>query len=516
MNETDRPPSDPSPPQPRLWTAIPGRFAAHVRAAQRHGVVDTLTSLADWRFADARFEGDRVRVRLDAADGQGWVEVGRDLRAPRFGGGGHGVLPEDLAAQLTTLRPAAPHAVPRDEADLLAAFEPVLSPADELPGGWRWTDLSRLPGAPDGWKLLFSHPDGGAHHITIPDSHPDRIEDRPAGTSSASGVQDPEAISLRALVQLAVGLAGLRAPTLGPVLAAVERPQGEGDPPEGLSAEEIARFHRDGFIVVPGVIPADLLEGVGQAIRWFLSLDPTWDGGWFYDIVPYLDTPGFQRSGTFLELYQHQALWDVRQSPRVHRVFADLWGREDLWVTVDRVNVKPPVRDAPADEWRDPGFVHWDVDTSQLPLPFGVQGLVALTDAGPEHGTFHCAPGFHHDLEAYAARVGPDRDPRRPTEDVEVIPVSVRAGDLLVWHHALPHGNGENRSADVRVAQYVAMSPARFDNEHERLQRVRAWRERLPGGADYEGDPLERERRLGETAALTPLGRRLLGLERWP
>ena len=27
-----------------------------------------------------------------------------------------------------------------------------------------------------------------------------------------------------------------------------------------------------------------------------------------------------------VEMYQHQALWDNRQRPRVHRAFAQVWG----------------------------------------------------------------------------------------------------------------------------------------------------------------------------------------------
>jgi hypothetical protein len=99
--------------------------------------------------------------------------------------------------------------------------------------------------------------------------------------------------------------------------------------------------------------------------------------------------------------------------PAVYGVFRDLWGREDLWVTLDRLGYKPPRREGLDAVWRDDGCVHWDVDLSTLPLPFGVQGLVALTDAGQAHGTFQCAPGMHANLEEFSKGVTPEPMPSR-------------------------------------------------------------------------------------------------------
>jgi len=164
--------------------------------------------------------------------------------------------------------------------------------------------------------------------------------------------------------------------------------------------------------------------------------------------------------------------------------------------------------------WRDEGCVHWDVDIDQLPLPFGVQGLIALSDAREEHGTFRCAPGMHARLEEFVA-AHEDFAGRHPGEDAyEMIPIDLAAGDLLIWHHGLPHRTGPNLTDDLRTVFYLSMAPARL-NEQERVERIRAWRERLPGGSLFEGDPLRREERHGVTATLTALGERLLGLRPW-
>ena len=57
------------------------------------------------------------------------------------------------------------------------------------------------------------------------------------------------------------------------------------------------------------------------------------------------------------------------------------------------------------------------------------------------------------------------------------------------------------------------MGRAGQDNQAARDGRIKRWRERTPGG--FPGDPRRIEEDHGTTAELTPLGRRLLGLDLW-
>ena len=60
------------------------------------------------------------------------------------------------------------------------------------------------------------------------------------------------------------------------------------------------------------------------------------------------------------------------------------------------------------------------------------------------------------------------------------------------------------------------MAPAQEENEAVRQWRVNSWLHRLaPEGDAFPGDPRHWERQHGTTAALTPLGRKLLGLDSW-
>lgn len=81
-----------------------------------------------------------------------------------------------------------------------------------------------------------------------------------------------------------------------------------------------------------------------------------------------------------------------------------------------------------------------------------------------------------------------------------------------IWTGLLPHGNGGNTSDRPRVAQYITMDTTPPD-EQELRTRINAWQERIPI-ANPQGDPRGREKRQ-PVAALTELGRRLIGITPW-
>jgi len=137
-------------------------------------------------------------------------------------------------------------------------------------------------------------------------------------------------------------------------------------------------------------------------------------------------------------------------------------------------------------------------------------------------GGFQCVPGFHKDLEAWIAAQPADRNPSSPDlsalpAGMQVTPIPMHAGDLLIWDTKLAHGNGHNISNKPRLAQYITMSPADEDNEAARLARIDRWQNRKKPTYEraFPGDERKREETQGVTAELTPLGRKLLGLDRW-
>jgi ectoine hydroxylase-related dioxygenase (phytanoyl-CoA dioxygenase family) len=274
-----------------------------------------------------------------------------------------------------------------------------------------------------------------------------------------------------------------------------------------LTPDDHAFFAENGYVVARDVVPKENLEAVIDALWAFLGMDRSDPDDWYREPL---------RPGGMVEMYQHPAMWANRQYPRVHQVFSEIFGTERLWVSLDRVNMKPPSHpDHP--EYDHKGFIHWDTDTSVLPQPFGVQGVLCLTDTDETMGGFQCVAGMHRNLEAWIATQPPDRNPRVPDmTGLTLTPVPGKAGDLIIWNRLLPHGNGHNVSNRPRLAQYITMYRAREENEDSRQERITAWRDRLPPkGKPFPGDPRRIEQLYGQTAELTSLGRKLLGVDRW-
>ena len=275
-----------------------------------------------------------------------------------------------------------------------------------------------------------------------------------------------------------------------------------------LTAADHAFFQEHGYVIARNVVPRENLEAVLAIMFEFLGMDRDNPEDWYREPL---------RPGGMVELYQHQALWNNRQHPRVYQVFREILGTARLWVSLDRVNFRPP-QHPEHPEYDHPGFIHWDVDVTQLPQPFGVQGVLYLTDTTEDMGGFRCIPGGHIGVEEWVRSLPPDVDPRRPPmEGRQVAAIPGNAGDLLIWNRLLPHGNGRNVSDRPRFAQYITMYPAREADEEQRQRRVTLWEQRLcPGGRAFPGDPRRVEELHYQSADLTPLGRLLLGLDHWP
>jgi len=282
-----------------------------------------------------------------------------------------------------------------------------------------------------------------------------------------------------------------------------------------ITEKDRAFFRENGYLLVKGVVPKENCDRVIDAIWDCLDTDRSNPDNW------YKPPKGVLSGGGMVEMYHHQTMWDNRQHPNVHQAFAELLGEEKLWVSLDRVNMKPPVREAHRE--LDYSFIHWDTDTSKLPEfplphPYGLQGVLYLADTATNQGGFQCVPGIYRNLEAYLKAQPADRNPTVPDltgYEVEAIPGE--AGDLLIWDVLLPHGNGRNFAETPRYAQYITMfkvNPSRLENVQARID---CWENRKgPSGPAFPGDPRNWEQNTFEgPPELTPLGRKLLGLDSW-
>lgn len=229
------------------------------------------------------------------------------------------------------------------------------------------------------------------------------------------------------------------------------------DQVEGLTRDELAFWDQHGYVVVHDAVSASMRDQAAAAIYEFLDASPDNPDSW------YLKKHGHS---IWVPLLRHPAFVANRKSPRLVKAFAQLWGREDLWPTIDQGGLNPPERD----NWPFPGpHIHWDT-TLAPPHHFGLQGILYLTDTPAEQGAFSCIPGFHRILPEWLAHLAPGENPRDTIRKYPgFVPIPGRAGDLVLWHHHLPHGASPNRGKLPRVAQYITLLPTRWEYTAEWL-----------------------------------------------
>jgi len=215
-----------------------------------------------------------------------------------------------------------------------------------------------------------------------------------------------------------------------------------------LSADDLAFWDEHGYVVLHDAVPADAREAATQAILDHLGARLDEPDSWYRH----------GRQSIMVQYFQHPAFDANRRSSRLHKAFAQLWGTADLWVSTDRVGFNVPER--PGWTFQGPDL-HVDVSLHQ-PMPLGMHGILYLIDTAADQGAFTLVPGFHRRVGDWLAGLPTGADPR--TQDMHALgskPIAGRAGDLVIWHDALPHGASPNRGRMPRIVQYIRMYPTR-------------------------------------------------------
>lgn len=223
-----------------------------------------------------------------------------------------------------------------------------------------------------------------------------------------------------------------------------------------LSASEIDFWNENGYIILRNAVPKEDCDATIDVICDFINIKRNDPGTW------YNEHPAKQ--GIMVQLFQHPLLQQNRETPIIKQAYEQLWGRKDIWLNTDRAGFNPPE----ITDWKFPGpGLHWDVSL-QLPIPFGLQGILYLCDTAANQGAFTLVPGFHNRAEQWLKNLPPGTNPR--TQDIHAlgaIPVVAGAGDFIIWHHALPHGSSPNTSSIPRFVQYINYAPIDMDVRKE-------------------------------------------------
>jgi len=207
-------------------------------------------------------------------------------------------------------------------------------------------------------------------------------------------------------------------------------------------------WNENGYVIIRNAVSKEDCVKTIDLICDFLDIDINNPESWY--------RPHPARQGIMVQLFQHPQLEKNRRSEKIRMAYEQLWGRTDLWLNTDRVSFNPPENE----KFTFPGpRLHWDVSL-ELPIPFGLQGLLYLSDTAAEQGAFTLVPGFQNKIEEWIGNLPPGTDPRK--QDLYKLgaqPIAANAGDFILWHQALPHGSSPNTSARPRIVQYINYMP---------------------------------------------------------
>lgn len=216
-----------------------------------------------------------------------------------------------------------------------------------------------------------------------------------------------------------------------------------------LTEAQLNFWQQQGYLVIPGVLTAEQCAQSRDAIWHYLQASPQDPQSWYRH----------QRlcEKIMLPLFRHPALDSNREVPLIRQVFEQLWQRTDLVMSTDRVSFNPPQTAA----WTFPSpDLHWDMPL-RAPVEFATQGLIYLTDTTEQQGAFCCVPGFHLHAEQWILHQNKTEFELQQQQwsDWPVKAIAAKAGDLIIWHHALPHGPSVNTTDRPRMVHYINCYP---------------------------------------------------------
>lgn len=225
-----------------------------------------------------------------------------------------------------------------------------------------------------------------------------------------------------------------------------------------LSEDQRAAFLEDGFLVLPRVLPGDLLREVQEATGRLMSHAAHRSASDAdYDLAPG-HSPADPRVNRIKEPYRLDPAFDrLLHSDIVFDLARDLIG-PDIRLEDMPLNMKAPGGNGAIEWHQDWGFTPY---TNDAVITLGV----FLCDCDETNGALRLVPGTHrhpgvfdhHHRGRFCGAIAPDA-PDIPWD--RTVTAAAPAGSISIHHARTVHGSGVNRSERHRPLQIIGLCAA--------------------------------------------------------
>lgn len=239
-----------------------------------------------------------------------------------------------------------------------------------------------------------------------------------------------------------------------------------------LTADEIAAFHRDGWITLPGFLGDAELRPLEDLYMRFLQRELPVRGRDYCDMTGDYHKPIEQYAilNVMLPRVYHPALAGNVYERRAADVTRQLWG-DGFAIDYDQLVAKPP--------GKSDAVFHWHQDLGYWPITEDTRTAtfwLALDDVADDNGCVRFVDGSHREPElrehlplqgdrdtnhTLVATVDPKKDRIRSA----ILP----RGSVSVHHERTVHGSGGNTSTRWRRGYVLAFRSAATIAEERRL-----------------------------------------------
>jgi phytanoyl-CoA dioxygenase PhyH len=239
-----------------------------------------------------------------------------------------------------------------------------------------------------------------------------------------------------------------------------------------VTEKQKRRFYRDGYVLLPNVVPQDMVDAALRAINADLGkgVDPA--RVTTFEAQSYC--PDVKPTAAITDLVMKTPVWPLAESLTAPGVLNPVEAGQ-IALRFPKEFDEVPSPQPHLDGMHSPhnGVPEGDIHS------FTMLAVVLLSDLDRENaGNFTVWPGTHHQYEHYFREKGPEAllegmpaiDLPEPTQ------VRGKAGDVVLAHYQLGHTAAPNASARVRYAVIFRMSHVAHE-EHKLAAMTDIWLE---------------------------------------